>query len=71
MRECRAIILDRDNDWKVISYPYNKFFNYGEKWADPIGKSTAIFKHTSKQLMVVRLKQIGLARLYTKSSMAA
>lgn len=42
MRECRAIILDRDNDWKVVSYPYNKFFNYGEKWADPIGQLRAL-----------------------------
>jgi len=28
--ECRGIILDKDNDWKIVSYPYKKFFNINE-----------------------------------------
>jgi hypothetical protein len=38
---CRGIILDRDNDWKVVSYTYDKFFNAGESLAAKIDWSTA------------------------------
>jgi hypothetical protein len=30
VQECRGIILDRQQDWKVICMTYSKFFNYGE-----------------------------------------
>lgn len=30
VRESRGIILDRANDWKVISRPFDRFFNWGE-----------------------------------------
>ncbi|MEM6597823.1 MAG: T4 RnlA family RNA ligase [Cyanobacteria bacterium P01_C01_bin.69] len=30
VQQCRGIILDEANDWAVVSYPYDKFFNYGE-----------------------------------------
>ncbi len=41
--ESRGIILDEDDDWKIISHPYDKFFNYGEKHAAEIDWSTAVF----------------------------
>ncbi len=28
--DCRGIILDRDDNWNVVAYPYRKFFNIGE-----------------------------------------
>jgi hypothetical protein len=30
VQECRGIILDSADDWNVVSYPFNKFFNLGE-----------------------------------------
>ena len=30
VRESRGIILDRDDNWKVIARPFDRFFNYGE-----------------------------------------
>jgi hypothetical protein len=30
VQECRGIILDSDDNWKVIAYPFNKFFNHTE-----------------------------------------
>jgi len=30
VQQCRGVILDTADDWKIISYPYDKFFNYGE-----------------------------------------
>jgi len=34
VRESRGIILDRANDWKVISRPFDRFFNWGEDVID-------------------------------------
>jgi len=35
-RQARGIIMDENNDWNIVSYPYDKFFNYGEKNAATI-----------------------------------
>lgn len=40
-QECRGLILDEDNDWKVVSMSFKKFFNYGESLAAKIDWSTA------------------------------
>ena len=41
VRQARGIILDESNDWRIISYPYDKFFNYGEKYAATINWNNA------------------------------
>ncbi|MEL6262822.1 MAG: T4 RnlA family RNA ligase [Cyanobacteria bacterium J06626_6] len=33
VQQCRGIILDEADDWSVVSYPFDKFFNYGEPHA--------------------------------------
>lgn len=38
---CRGIILDEQDNWRVIAWPYDKFFNYGEGHAKPIDWATA------------------------------
>lgn len=40
VQECRGLILDSDT-FEVVSYPFNKFFNYGEAHAADIDWSTA------------------------------
>lgn len=40
-RESRGIILDEANNWNIISYPYDKFFNFGEKNASVIDWNNA------------------------------
>ena len=40
VKECRGLILDA-NTYEVVSYPFNKFFNYGEPFMDEIDWSTA------------------------------
>lgn len=40
-RQCRGIILDRDQNYKIIARPYDRFANYGESWADTIDWSSA------------------------------
>lgn len=46
VRECRGIILEKDT-WNVVVYPFKKFFNYGEEYADEIDWKSA--KVTSKE----------------------
>jgi tRNA splicing ligase len=41
VQQCRGIILDEANNWNIVSYPYNKFFNHGEGHAADIDWSTA------------------------------
>jgi len=54
VQECRGIILDEDNDWNVVSYPYNKFFNHGEDKAAEINWDTAkVFEKVDGSLMTL------------------
>lgn len=41
VRECRGLILDANYDWKIISYPWDKFFNSHEGYAASIDWPTA------------------------------
>lgn len=41
VRECRGIILEKDS-WNVVAYPFKKFFNFGEEYADNIDWESAV-----------------------------
>jgi hypothetical protein len=41
VRECRGIVLDESDDWRVVSRSFDKFFNHGEGHAAEIDWSTA------------------------------
>jgi hypothetical protein len=41
VQECRGIILDEADDWRVISRGFDKFFNYGEPGAADIDWESA------------------------------
>jgi len=41
VRECRGVILDRFNDWRVVSRPFDKFFYHSQKEAAKIDWTTA------------------------------
>lgn len=41
VRECRGIILDEADGWRVIARTFDKFFNHGEGHAAPIDWGTA------------------------------
>jgi len=40
-REARGLILDRHNNWNVLSFPFRKFFNWEEDFATEIDWETA------------------------------
>lgn len=33
VHECRGLILDSTDNWKVVAFPFKRFANYGEDWA--------------------------------------
>jgi tRNA splicing ligase len=41
VQECRGLILDESANWRIVAFPYTKFFNYGEEHAASIDWSTA------------------------------
>lgn len=41
MQECRGLIVDLRSNYRVVAFPYLKFFNYGEETAAPIDWTTA------------------------------
>lgn len=43
VQECRGIVLDESENWKIVVYPYSKFFNMKETanaadidWSSPV-----------------------------------
>ena len=54
VQQCRGIILDENNSWSIISYPYDKFFNYGEFNAPELDWNTAkIYEKLDGSLMTL------------------
>jgi hypothetical protein len=53
-RQSRGIIFDRSNNWEIISYPYDKFFNYGEGHAPEIDLSSVqVYEKLDGSLMTL------------------
>lgn len=53
VRECRGIILDEDDNWKVISYPFKRFYNYGQNNAEKaIDWATAVVQEKADGSML-------------------
>lgn len=54
VQECRGLILNTEEDWAIVSRPYNKFFNYGEGNADSIDWSSAkVYEKLDGSLMTL------------------
>lgn len=54
VQECRGLILDEADDWRVVAFPYTKFFNHGEGHAAPIDWSTAkVYEKLDGSLMTL------------------
>lgn len=54
VQESRGIILDDANNWTIVSFPYMKFFNYGEGHAANIDWNTAkVYEKLDGSLIVM------------------
>ncbi|WP_293052984.1 MULTISPECIES: hypothetical protein [unclassified Moorena] len=50
VQQCRGIILDEANNWEIISYPYDNFFNYGESQAATLDWKNTRGKHSGVEI---------------------
>uniref|UniRef100_A0A6A7GAU9 2'-5' RNA ligase n=1 Tax=Hirondellea gigas TaxID=1518452 RepID=A0A6A7GAU9_9CRUS len=54
VNECRGIILNSKADFAVVSFPYTRFYNYGEHQSDDIDwKSAKVFEKLDGSLMTL------------------
>jgi hypothetical protein len=54
VRQSRGIVFDQDNNWEIVSYPYDKFFNYGEGRAAVIDwMSARVYEKLDGSLMTL------------------
>lgn len=52
VRECRGIILDK-RTWEPVCYPFNKFFNMGESYADTVDGRIFVYQKVDGSLAKV------------------
>lgn len=43
VNECRGVILDRDDNWNTVCYPFNRFYNVGQPEAAVLGKELRVY----------------------------
>ncbi|MCU0542026.1 MAG: T4 RnlA family RNA ligase [Oscillatoriaceae cyanobacterium Prado104] len=68
VQQCRGIIVDESQNWQIVSYPYDKFFNYGEGHAAAIDWSHAkVYEKLDGSLTVLYFYQ-GLWRVQTSGT---
>lgn len=54
VQECRGLILDEADDWRIVSAPYWKFFNHGEIHAASVDWATArVYEKLDGSLMTL------------------
>lgn len=54
VQECRGLILDEANDWAIVCYPFDKFFNYSESNAAKLNwNNSEIFEKLDGSLMML------------------
>lgn len=44
VKECRGIILDRDNNWKVVCHAFDRFYNVGQPEAAVMGQKLRVYE---------------------------
>lgn len=54
VQQCRGVILDQDQGFKIVSFPYTKFFNHGDHLAHEINWDTArVFEKLDGSIMTL------------------
>lgn len=54
VQQCRGLVLNEADDWKVVCFPFSKFFNYGESNAATIDWETAsVYEKLDGSLMSI------------------
>lgn len=71
VQACRGIILDSSQDWKIVSWPYNKFFNHGEAHAATVDWSSAVVSEKLDGSMMTMYRHGGKWRVASNGSPTA
>lgn len=69
--DCRGLILDRANGWKIVAFPYRKFFNLGEGYAAKIDWSNAVVYDKCDGSLITCWNYKGEWRLSTSGTIDA
>lgn len=56
VQNCRGIILDESDDWRIVSYPYDKFFNHGK---DLRNFTELEFTYFTPQMLINVVRALG------------
>lgn len=51
VQECRGLILNKEDDWNIVCFPYTKFFNYGDSLAPALSSNITICKKLDGSLI--------------------
>lgn len=68
MHECRGLILDSADNWKVIAYPFNRFPNYGETWGGAIDWTNVRVQEKVDGSLMILWFYAGVWNVSTKGS---
>ena len=68
VQECRGLILDTANNWRVVAWPFDKFFNHGEGHAAPIDWSTAEVQEKIDGSLIIVYEYDGEWRIATSGT---
>lgn len=70
VREARGVILEEKN-WNIVAYAFNKFFNFGEVYADEIDWSSAVVSSKEDGSIMKVFYYDGAWRVATNNSIDA
>src|ERR1035438_2036279 len=68
IRESRGLILNEDDNWNVVAYPFNRFFNEGEGCADTIDWSTAKVQEKVDGTLIIMYWYDNIWQIATRGS---
>lgn len=68
VRECRGLVLDEDDGWRVVSRSFDKFFNHGERLAAPVDWSSAVVQEKLDGSLCVLYHYAGEWQVQTSGS---
>lgn len=71
VRQCRGLILDSYNDWKVVARPFDKFFNHGEPHAAQIDWRTATVQEKLDGSLLILYHHNGMWNVATTGAPSA
>jgi hypothetical protein len=71
VRESRGLILDQDQNWNVVAFPFLRFFNWGEPGAAEIDWSTARVQEKLDGSLIILCHYAGNWMVSTKQTPGA